>query len=68
VNTTADAGGHFLLGGDLQVNRLGFGAMRLTLGRSVRSRGGIAVLRRATEFVVVDPDHRRSPPSQFPPR
>ncbi|MBF8189814.1 aldo/keto reductase [Nonomuraea sp. K274] len=53
MNTTAAAGGHFLLGGDLRVNRLGFGAMRLALGGSVRGpEAGIAVLRRATELGV----------------
>jgi hypothetical protein len=67
VNTTADAGGQFLLGGDLQVNRLGFGAMRLALGGSVRDpEAGIAVLRRATELGVVDPGHRNSLPG-WPP-
>ncbi|MCP3782909.1 aldo/keto reductase [Micromonospora sp. A3M-1-15] len=43
----------FLLGGDLRVNRLGFGAMRLALGGRVRQpEEGIAVLRRAAELGV----------------
>ncbi|MGQ4487077.1 oxidoreductase [Streptomyces sp. 372A] len=46
----------FALGGDLSVNRLGFGAMRLpmsTFGGPVRSpENGIAVLRRAVELGV----------------
>ncbi|GGO20192.1 oxidoreductase [Microbispora rosea subsp. aerata] len=51
--TTAAASGHFLLGGDLRVNRLGFGAMRLALGGSARTReAGVAVLRRAVELGV----------------
>jgi aryl-alcohol dehydrogenase-like predicted oxidoreductase len=49
-------GGEFLLGGDLRVNRLGFGAMRLPTGTfhgPVRDpRTGIAVLRRAVELGV----------------
>ena len=53
MGTTAAAGGHFLLGGDLRVNRLGFGAMRLALGGSARSpETGVAVLRRAVELGV----------------
>jgi aryl-alcohol dehydrogenase-like predicted oxidoreductase len=51
--TTAAAAGDFLLGGDLRVNRLGFGAMRLPLGGRVRPPGaGVAVLRRAAELGV----------------
>jgi aryl-alcohol dehydrogenase-like predicted oxidoreductase len=43
----------FLLGGDLPVNRLGFGAMRLVLGRRVPHReAAVAVLRRAVELGV----------------
>jgi aryl-alcohol dehydrogenase-like predicted oxidoreductase len=43
----------FLLGGDLRVNRLGFGAMRLALGRRVPDpETAIAVLRRAVELGV----------------
>jgi aryl-alcohol dehydrogenase-like predicted oxidoreductase len=43
----------FLLGGDLRVNRLGFGAMRLALGGSVRDpEVAVAVLRRAVELGV----------------
>ncbi len=30
TDTSAHAGGTFLLGGDLAVNRMGFGAMRIT--------------------------------------
>jgi aryl-alcohol dehydrogenase-like predicted oxidoreductase len=43
----------FLLGGDLRVNRLGFGAMRIVLGGSVRDpEVAVAVLRRAVELGV----------------
>ena len=53
---TATASGTFLLGGDLPVARLGFGAMRLPAGTfagPVRDpRDGIAVLRRAVELAV----------------
>jgi aryl-alcohol dehydrogenase-like predicted oxidoreductase len=46
----------FSLGGDLTINRLGFGAMRLAMGTfdgPVRAAGtGIAVLRRAVELGV----------------
>jgi pyridoxine 4-dehydrogenase len=43
----------FLLGGDLQVNRLGLGAMRLALGGSVRDpEAAVALLRRAVELGV----------------
>ncbi|WP_055478284.1 aldo/keto reductase [Sphaerimonospora mesophila] len=53
TTTTAAAAGQFPLGGDLPVNRLGFGAMRLALGGSVRTfEAGIAVLRRAAELGV----------------
>jgi aryl-alcohol dehydrogenase-like predicted oxidoreductase len=52
----AGASGTFLLGGDLPVARLGFGAMRLPVGTftgPVRDpRDGIAVLRRAVELGV----------------
>ncbi|WP_182907381.1 aldo/keto reductase [Microbispora sp. H13382] len=51
--TAAAADGDFFLGGDLRVNRLGFGAMRLALGGSARSpEAGVAVLRRAVELGV----------------
>lgn len=51
--TTAEAAGDFLLGGDLRVNRLGLGAMRLVLGGSVRDpEAAVAVLRRAVELGV----------------
>ncbi|MCW2947183.1 MAG: aldo/keto reductase [Actinoallomurus sp.] len=56
TNMTAAAGGDFLLGGDLRINRLGFGAMRLpagTFGGPTRDpRTGVAVLRRAMELGV----------------
>ncbi|MEV5328974.1 aldo/keto reductase [Nonomuraea sp. NPDC052634] len=43
----------FPLGGETPVNRIGFGAMRLALGRSARgSEAGVAVLRRAVELGV----------------
>jgi aryl-alcohol dehydrogenase-like predicted oxidoreductase len=52
----AGASGTFLLGGDLPVARLGFGAMRLPVGTftgPVRDpQDGIAVLRRAVELGV----------------
>jgi pyridoxine 4-dehydrogenase len=52
-STTAAGAGDFLLGGDLRVNRLGFGAMRLALGGRVRDpEAGMAVLRRAAELGV----------------
>jgi len=54
--TRTNASGTFLLGGDLPVARLGFGAMRLpfgTLAGPARDpRDGIAVLRRAVELGV----------------
>ncbi len=51
--TRAATGGTFLLGGDLRVNRLGFGAMRLALGGSIRDpEVAVAVLRRAVELGV----------------
>ncbi|MBX6723339.1 MAG: oxidoreductase, partial [Dactylosporangium sp.] len=44
--TTAGMAGQFLLGGDLAVNRIGLGAMRLALGGRVRhAEEGVAVLR-----------------------
>ncbi len=47
------AGGAFPLGGDLRVNRLGFGAMRLALGGGARDpESGMAVLRRAVALGV----------------
>lgn len=53
-DTTAAPGGSFLLGGDLRISRLGFGAMRLPVGTfdgPVRDpRTGVAVLRRAVEL------------------
>lgn len=48
-----DATNTFLLGGDLRVNRLGFGAMRLALGGSTRDpETAVAVLRRAVALGV----------------
>lgn len=53
IPTTAAAAGDFVLGGDLRVNRLGLGAMRLALGGRVRDPdAGIAVLRRAVQLGV----------------
>src|SRR5206468_12832555 len=53
---SAARGGTFLLGGDLPVHRLGFGAMRLTgkgiWGEPRDVREAIAVLRRAVELGV----------------
>lgn len=54
--TTAAAGGTFTLGGDLTVNRLGFGAMRITgegiWGPPADRAEAVAVLRRAVEMGV----------------
>jgi pyridoxine 4-dehydrogenase len=56
AHDTARPGGEFQLGGDLTINRLGFGAMRLArsgLQGPTRDRAeGIAVLRRAVELGV----------------
>jgi aryl-alcohol dehydrogenase-like predicted oxidoreductase len=56
TNITAAAGGDFALGGDLWVNRMGFGAMRLPAGTFAGPPRdpdtGIAVLRRAVELGV----------------
>ncbi|MFL6055072.1 MAG: aldo/keto reductase [Actinoallomurus sp.] len=56
TNMTAADGGDFLIGGDLRVNRLGFGAMRLPVGTwdgpTRTPENGIAVLRRAVELGV----------------
>jgi pyridoxine 4-dehydrogenase len=53
---TATASGTFLLGGELEVTRLGFGAMRLTgpgiTGRPADEDNARAVLRRAVELGV----------------
>ena len=53
---TATASGTFTLGGDLEVNRLGFGAMRLTgpgiTGRPADEDNARAVLRRAVDLGV----------------
>ncbi|MGI8332354.1 oxidoreductase [Actinomadura scrupuli] len=55
-STGRPADGDFPLGGDLRINRLGFGAMRLAAGTfsgPARDPGtGIAVLRRAVELGV----------------
>jgi pyridoxine 4-dehydrogenase len=52
----AEASGTFRLGGDLEVNRLGFGAMQLTgsgiWGEPRDPEGAVRVLRRATELGV----------------
>src|ERR1700682_4475698 len=54
--STATAAGTFTLGGDLPVNRMGFGAMRLTgegiWGDPPDNAAAIAVLRRAVELGV----------------
>jgi aryl-alcohol dehydrogenase-like predicted oxidoreductase len=54
--TTAAASGIFQLGGDLPVNRLGYGAMQITgpgvWGPPADEDGAIAVLRRAVELGV----------------
>jgi aryl-alcohol dehydrogenase-like predicted oxidoreductase len=56
TNITTAAGGDFVMGGDLRVDRMGFGAMRLPTGvlhgppRDPLT--GIAVLRRAVELGV----------------
>ncbi|MBB5158245.1 oxidoreductase [Saccharopolyspora phatthalungensis] len=56
TNVTAAVGGEFLLGGDLRVNRLGFGAMRLVAnslaGPPRDPATGVAVVRRAVELGV----------------
>jgi pyridoxine 4-dehydrogenase len=56
TTTTAAASGDFSLGGDLRVNRLGFGAMRLPFGSldgpPRDPATGVAVLRRAVELGV----------------
>jgi pyridoxine 4-dehydrogenase len=56
AHDTARPGGEFLLGGDLKINRLGFGAMRLARGGlqgPARDRAeGLAVLRKAVELGV----------------
>jgi pyridoxine 4-dehydrogenase len=55
-DSTAAASGDFFLGGDLRVNRMGFGAMRIpfgTFGAPPRDPAiGVAVLRRAVELGV----------------
>lgn len=51
--TSAAAAGTLDLGGDLRVNRLGLGAMRLALGGQIRDpEAGVAILRRARELGV----------------
>ena len=54
--TSAAASGTFALGGDLSVNRLGYGAMRITgpgiWGEPKDREGGKAVLRKAVELGV----------------
>jgi pyridoxine 4-dehydrogenase len=55
-NISASIAGEFLLGGELSVHRLGFGAMRLTgegiWGPPKDRKGALAVLRRAVELDV----------------
>jgi pyridoxine 4-dehydrogenase len=55
-NISANLAGEVLLGGELSVNRLGFGAMRLTgegiWGPPKDRKGALAVLRRAVELGV----------------
>jgi pyridoxine 4-dehydrogenase len=55
-NTNAKAGGSFKLGGDLEINRLGYGAMRLTgegvWGEPTDREGAKNVLKRAIELGV----------------
>ena len=56
ATTSATASGTFALGGDLPVNRLGYGAMRITgkgiWGPPADHDGALAVLRRAVELGV----------------
>jgi aryl-alcohol dehydrogenase-like predicted oxidoreductase len=56
TNTQVAPGGVFQLGGDLPVNRLGYGAMQLTgpgvWGDTADPAGAVAVLRRAVELGV----------------
>ena len=56
ISTSADSSGNVSLGGELTVNRLGFGAMRLTgegiWGPPKDPAAAIAVLRRAIELGV----------------
>ena len=56
TNITAAAGGDFVMGDDLRVRRMGFGAMRLPAGEHTGPLRdpdtGIAVLRRAVELGV----------------
>ncbi len=57
MNMKTNAAGRFLLGGDLEINRLGFGAMRLPAsfgfaGDARDPEEGVAVLRRAVELGV----------------
>jgi pyridoxine 4-dehydrogenase len=53
---SANTAGHILLGGEISVNRLGFGAMRLTgegiWGPPKDRKGALAVLRRTVELDV----------------
>jgi aryl-alcohol dehydrogenase-like predicted oxidoreductase len=56
MNVTATAAGHWDLGGDLRVNRIGYGAMQLAgpgvFGPPKDQEQAIAVLRRAVELGV----------------
>src|ERR1700693_6281634 len=55
-NINAKASGQFQIGGDLTVNRLGYGAMRITgkgiWGAPADKEGAIKVLKRAVELGV----------------
>src|SRR5580692_452332 len=56
ANFSAASAGQFLIGGDLRVNRLGYGAMRITgkgiWGEPKDRTAAIRVLRRAVELGV----------------
>src|SRR6202046_2461688 len=56
ATVNAKASGTFAIGGDLTVNRIGYGAMRITgkgiWGEPADKPGGIATLRRAVELGV----------------
>jgi pyridoxine 4-dehydrogenase len=58
--TRASEAGALLLGGDREVNRLGYGAMRITgdgvWGPPADPEGAIAVLRRAVELGAAELD------------
>jgi aryl-alcohol dehydrogenase-like predicted oxidoreductase len=56
THVTAADGGEILIGGDLRINRMGFGAMRLATGDFTGTardpQGAVRVLRRAVELGV----------------